>query len=654
MSTYEEAARELARIRRKFNLSPDRDFKAQNQAQTKHSNHNDDSFLSSDMPNHSLSRDPSPYRSGRKDSPPQKSSYFNVSTRTSIDEDKILSSGRKTLFFSGEVRPVSRAHRSVLDQANPPTTSVIEAFRELQGEVKVLEAERFEASRERDELKNRLQDSKRTLSLSKNRAEIETTETLLSIRAQNERASRHVDEAKARLRAQEEIVDSLQRKLQAQHHLITSLQADIARNEHQLINMEKGIQLLRREVHTITSRTSDVNEVAMSSPSMHKTQAERVHHTITALQKQIEKVNLSKMKLHTKLTSLRSYVDLVIKINGELCETLIAREAAKAEVLRLSRSLSPPPRYSWPKEVPYNNIVHIVNESAKATAEAAVEHAALKATEGAIKSVIKAMTPPRRRPVDEISSDDEEDIEDIKRRVNRSLDRLSRPLTAFSASSASKSPTRMRSRSPSLTNTNSRNRKNTASSISRVVTRSLNFDDYDDEDDEYDNNRLLHTTSTALSRAQSSQATGNRRKKMTRRRKTVKGNKRPSSAMGISNQTAATAHQTATTAILSNMLSGIRRDKSWKKVVTRQGAVTSATRLAAAATAATVAANSPSPPRIRPNTTMTQTVPIHGGPRAKIDFLPSSGTASHEFNIIAAVSKASRSTKELNATIASK
>lgn len=116
---------------------------------------------------------------------------------------------------------------------------------------------------------------------------------------------------------------------------------------------------------------------------------------------------------------------------------------------------------------------------------------------------------------------------------------------------------------------------------------------------------------------------------------------------------------------LQRFLSAMRRKKSLQTVISRQAAVTNATRLAAAASAASNSVkianiNTNSASLLHRNTSASlhnrkvkakvEMLPV----TSKVAFVPSSTTGSNEFNIVASVSRASRAAKELNATVASR
>jgi hypothetical protein len=50
-------------------------------------------------------------------------------------------------------------------------------------------------------------------------------------------------------------------------------------------------------------------------------------------------------------------------VNGDLCNTILAREKTKERVIQFA-SLYTPPRYTWPKQLPYTEILSVINDAA--------------------------------------------------------------------------------------------------------------------------------------------------------------------------------------------------------------------------------------------------------------------------------------------------
>jgi hypothetical protein len=379
------------------------------------------------------------------------------------------------------------------------------------------------------------------------------------------------------------------------------------------------------------------------------------------------------MKAQAKLASLRSYIDIILKINGELCETLLTREAAKREVMRLTHAITPP-RYSWPKEVPYHDILQAVNETAKWTAEAAAERASLKVTESALNNVIRAISPPPSRS------------RSRSRSQSLGARNCESNMTTAARSSLDESDT---DDSGALRRGRSVNRslKFSTSNHSKAIT-SHGLRIYMDEENENDlgDNTLDSGDESVPSDAEINTDTVHRyhkyqkslqellqndvsaKKSKTSKRKVKKRGQKSYSTLSLNSVDSAsvTKKNTAENASsLQRFLSAMRRKKSLQTVISRQAAVTNATRLAAAASAASNSVkianiNTNSASLLHRNTSASlhnrkvkakvEELPV----TSKVVFVPSSTTGSNEFNIVASVSRASRAAKELNATVASR
>lgn len=596
------------------------------------------SFLSSDLPNQSISRlSQSSYRGGQSPSFHSTPTVRSSQQRNLSQLDSATPLAEYTTYRSQQYRsssPPSSSHtqphsamRSTLTAyhdtaaSSSNSSNVIGAFRDLQGKVKVIEQERYDAIREREELKALLLERKRNQNLERSKQEIETTESLLSIKARGEKLQREYNEMNQRIVAQEEIGYSLERKLSSQQALYNSLHEDIARQQHKYISLEKHNLQMKSELHQCTLRCEQVEDnVKTASPQLHNKQQHRLLRLIEDCETKLHKVQLGKQKSAAKLQSLHTYMDLIIKINGDLCDTLHSREKAKHKLLKMSRSLSPPPRYAWPKEVPYHNVLHVINEAAKATANAAIESNAIHATETAMKQVIRALTPPRKYDqmmhdvLEEASSSastsssEDEHLEHVRsgRQRGSPIDHLTQSLSQLGLGSSGHGKYYLKTNSVNGT----------------PSKRAISFDEHVDMRSDDDGDYA-------------------KRKKGKKSKKTKK--RASTGASSSSNQ----AHHLVNTS---------NRKQTLHKVIARQGAITSATRLAAAANAASMTI------KVHPDNSFSSShrsksrgnTSTPAADANKVSFIPAGGSKNSEFNIVASVSKASRAAKQLNATIASR
>lgn len=532
----------------------------------------------------------------------------------------------------------------VVSQPEEPhsATSVISAFRELQAKSKSIEHERSEAVQERDLLKTALSDQRRKFANDRSKFEMETTEMLLHQKAINDRIRHERADLEAKVLAEEEISRSVDRGMKAEHALIAALKEECGVHDRQMETLEQQIQLQREELSVIKGRIKHVNIVTEShSPKKNKGQYRRLNELIESLETQIAKVNNSAARSATKFASLQKYVDLIVKINGELVETLVTREQTRARILRLSGQMAP--RYAWPKEVPYTEILGIVNDAALATANGSVQNDALKASEEAIKQVIRAISPSK---------------------THRHLN------TSTSTSAAH------HNRSVLDPEEGSGNRDDevedwlTRLKQQRRGTRDVNKSSTSAEERHVSvfNARKYRPIASVGYGVKFNTATGGLVGAGRRAKKSKKADRKHLTSQDDSdfNTSTALAANQSFHSVGSHLTTTKRRNHTRETVIARQSAISNATRFAAAATAAATTSavhHTPSHTRQRspsrdrsPLTTAALYAPIHGDnvqSENKASFIPSGGNKA-EFNVVASVSKANRAVKQLNATVASR
>lgn len=263
--------------------------------------------------------------------------------------------------------------------SNSSATSVIRAFRELQAKQKNIEQERLLAMKDRDELRQRLSEIRRNQALWRSKSEIEATESFLTIRTANDRLKYDYGDVEARLTTQESKYNSIERHRIALRSMQGALQEDVSQNDARISSMEHQNALLRAELHAIESRTNQMTRVAIRSPEVHRKQSHSVLKSAETLEQEIEKIKYAKMRTLTKSSALQTYMDLIIKVNGDLSDTLISREQIKAEIMRLNSKMVPP-HYTWPKEIRSPSIhrrrKRSNSDTAAAVMQAAVDSAA--------------------------------------------------------------------------------------------------------------------------------------------------------------------------------------------------------------------------------------------------------------------------------------
>lgn len=315
----------------------------------------------------------------------------NVTFDHSIYSPTNLISANNSIYKS-PTTPGNYFHNYHSNSSNNQATSVVSAFRELQSKQKHIENERSLVFKQREELRNQINDNRRNHALWISKIEIEGTENFLTIRAANERIKYEINDLNANILVLENKISSIDRQLASQRTLCYDLQEDITSMNNKIYTLDNKNNQLLHEREQIENRLKILNKDSIRSPEIHSKQNDDIHNSIRSLEQQISSMKLNKAKSTAKSNALQSYIDLIIKINGELCETLIAREHAKAEIMRITgRSL--PPHYTWPKDIPYTNILDIINQAATLTANASLQSSALNASRIASQAIINALSP---------------------------------------------------------------------------------------------------------------------------------------------------------------------------------------------------------------------------------------------------------------------
>ncbi len=579
-------------------------------------------------------------------------SQMNRSTQTNGSKKSNLSTSRLDFSFSSTHPHRERLTRSYHRSPSPTkitipgnitpntsSTSVLSAFRELQNKIKAIENERYLLNQEKDELKQSLLELKRSSSLEKNKIEIETTESLLHLKSIYDKLKKTYHDLQYQYLSQEDIYQSYDKKKYSQEQYISSLQHDIVHYQEKVLSLEKEQILLRKNRQESKYRVEDLEVTKRLSPQKHAREELPYQHELTTLYNNIHNVSYDNEKLQLKIESLQSYIDVIIKVNGDLCDTLIDREKAKGKFLR---ALSPPPRYTWPKEIPYNNILQVVNDAAKVQATAVLETSAVKATEAAMKSIIRAISPSK-------SPSRAGSVSPRSRSPNDAHRSYSRHVTDYSEDGVRvhNSPEKIQRRlEHSLNNLTSSAQKRYH--YDADVNHSVHFDDDDDRlnmhSDEDEDEEQVVRSDDGLGRYTDPDIFDQKKTRRVKKRG-VRGGRKRSSSAGVGGRSC------------SSSLTR-RQANSVERLITRQGAITSATRFAAAATAAINAANVVNTPSVVHSNHSRHTSPSlseggRGRGTSKVDFIPS-GAHSKEFNVIASVSKASRAAKTLNAHLASR
>lgn len=252
--------------------------------------------------------------------------------------------------------------------AKKSQSNIIASFQELQMKVKSLERLRFQAIEEKDSILRDISEKKRELMLWKNKQNFDITNNLLSSRSDNNRLRRECDELEKKI-SNEDMSRMIAQETRSSETVIHSLTQDVnIRLKTQISALESKKRGLEDELVLLKYRSEGL-ENRLQQSLLAKNQ--ELKNAVEVLERELEDVSKSNTENDKQIDSLKKYIQFIIDMNGDLCETLIAREESKANIIRLADKLSPP-RYAWPKKVVIRenraNIEDFVKQAATAAA----------------------------------------------------------------------------------------------------------------------------------------------------------------------------------------------------------------------------------------------------------------------------------------------
>lgn len=322
-----------------------------------------------------------------------KASRYNYSDNNNNNGSNKLNSKSNSFFNSStSISPSQTPTATTI----PTTTSIITAFRELQTKQKQIEHERIHAYKERDELRQMIIEKRRNQALYRSKNEIESTETFLHLRSNNEKLKYEITDLDRNIFNHDNKIISLEKQLSSQHALCFEYQEDIKNNNTLIYSIEYKNKLLQDNLNKINSRLLKINHDTIESPKKYLSKNEVIQEEINKLQDEINIIKLKNNHVQNKTKNLENYSDLIIKINNDLCDTLMEREKVVAEIIKLTieQSITIPPHYLWPKNMNYSEILDIVQKAAALNTNIALQTSALKATRAATQAIVRALTPP--------------------------------------------------------------------------------------------------------------------------------------------------------------------------------------------------------------------------------------------------------------------
>ena len=263
--------------------------------------------------------------------------------------------------------------------------SVITAFRQLQARSRYAEQEHAEAARQRDALRRQIEASQRTQSFLKSQTELEANENFQNMRATTDDMVAAKRDLELHLMTLQDASISTQRSNAHERALVVALEGEVSEVQAKVHALRATNRALENELKLTEGRCERVAHSVESSPPARQKHRHRAEEAICACEENIENAERATAMTRQRCDALQRYSEMILGINGDLCRRIMETASTREHIRDLATKLTPP-RYQWPKELPYDSILNAIGDAA---AEKAVHdnHASVAAAaDAAIRS----------------------------------------------------------------------------------------------------------------------------------------------------------------------------------------------------------------------------------------------------------------------------
>ncbi len=227
--------------------------------------------------------------------------------------------------------------------ANPSAVTI--AFRELQERARVLEKERDNALKETKDLENGIKEvtaGREDRAASRNAARLKATEQLFHIREEGNKLRKETGKMDTQLVYLDNDHRAIQMNLTSDRGALSVVEDDCIELREKLRDVSRRGELLSIEVHRLEKICEERQKKLGKVPRRNQTQVNKLKGSVRLTEEQIQVLRFQMEQQQVQMDNVGRYLDMLLNVNDEICNTVLAREEAKARVLRLSGRVSLP------------------------------------------------------------------------------------------------------------------------------------------------------------------------------------------------------------------------------------------------------------------------------------------------------------------------
>ena len=227
-------------------------------------------------------------------------------------------------------------------------SAVTTAFRELQDRAKSLETETQKLRAESDHMSKQIDDllnSREARMQDRSANRLKASEALYHIRDANNKLRIEMSELDTQLIYMENDARAVTMATTTSRSLLAGVEDDVHELKLKLKELVGSEELMRAEINRSNSRVENKQEKLDKLPAKHHTQRTKMLNTIKKTEEQINILNFQLEQQQVQCGTVTRYMEMLLSVNDEICNTVLTREEAKSRVLRLSGRVNlPSPR----------------------------------------------------------------------------------------------------------------------------------------------------------------------------------------------------------------------------------------------------------------------------------------------------------------------
>jgi predicted nucleic acid-binding Zn-ribbon protein len=169
---------------------------------------------------------------------------------------------------------------------------------------------------------------------------MQLSDSLATARSEMEVKRKEVAELERDVIIMEDSTRSIERGITSSRSKLASLSDDHSQLHSAVTEQEQECKVMEEELQKIEERCNYLQSRINALPQAKMQQTNRMKECVGTMEIELQKIRGSADQGKVRASGLHRYIEMMIGINAELCDTILAREEAKARVMRIAGKMT--------------------------------------------------------------------------------------------------------------------------------------------------------------------------------------------------------------------------------------------------------------------------------------------------------------------------